>query len=88
MPLFAISFFCKGVWVKKPFEGRAGRFLSKLERRAKPETEHFFPRWGKRCVFLNQKAGAYGFLDTQHDLSRDFTLVLSMAEIKTLTSLE
>jgi hypothetical protein len=43
-------------------------FLSKQERRAKPETEHFLPRWGKRCVLLNQKAGAYGFLNTQSDL--------------------
>jgi hypothetical protein len=44
-------------------------FLSKRERRAKPETEHFLPRWGKRCVFLNPKAEAYGFLSTQPDLS-------------------
>jgi len=26
-------------------------------------------RRGKRCVFLNPKAGAYGFLNTQSDLS-------------------
>jgi hypothetical protein len=35
-------------------------FLSKRERRAKPETEHFLPRWGKRCAFLNPKAVAKG----------------------------
>jgi len=27
-------------------------FLSEEERRAKPETEHLLPRWGKNCVFL------------------------------------
>jgi hypothetical protein len=43
-------------------------FLSQRERRAKPETEHFLPRWGKKCVFLNPKAGAYDFLNTQPDL--------------------
>jgi len=32
-------------------------FLNKKQRRAKPETEHLFPRWGKRCVFLSPKAG-------------------------------
>jgi hypothetical protein len=31
------------------------RFLSRRERRAKPETEPLLPRWGKRGVFLNQK---------------------------------
>jgi hypothetical protein len=44
-------------------------FLSRRERRAKPETEPLLSRWGKRGVFLNLKAGAYGFLNTQPDLS-------------------
>jgi hypothetical protein len=34
------------------------RFLHKRQRRAKPETEPLLPRWGKRGVFLNPKAGA------------------------------
>jgi hypothetical protein len=61
-------------------------FLSQRGRRAKSETEHLLPRWGKRCVFLNPKAGAYGFLNTQPDLSLDSILVLSITEIKMLTA--
>jgi len=33
-------------------------FFSEEERRAKPETEHLLPRWGKSCVFLNSLARA------------------------------
>jgi hypothetical protein len=54
---------------KNRLKAERARFLSRRERRAKPETEPLLPRWGKRCVFLNPKAGAYGFLNTQPDLS-------------------
>jgi len=54
---------------KNRLKAERARFLSRRERRAEPETEPLFPRWGKRCVFLDPKAGAYGFLNTQPDLS-------------------
>ena len=47
---------------KNRLKAERARFLSKRERRVKPETEPLSPRWGKRCVFLNPEAGAYGFL--------------------------
>jgi hypothetical protein len=53
---------------KNRLKAERARFLSRRERRAKPETEPLFPRWGKRGVFLNPKAGANGFLNTQPDL--------------------
>jgi hypothetical protein len=31
-------------------------FLSRMERRAKPETEQLLTRWGKRCVLLSSLA--------------------------------
>jgi hypothetical protein len=41
-------------------------------------------RWGKACVFLNPKAGVYGFLNTQPDLSCYFSLSLSITEMEML----
>jgi hypothetical protein len=40
------------------------RFLSRRERRAKPETEPLFPRWGKRGVFFESKSRSIRF--SQH----------------------
>jgi hypothetical protein len=37
-------------------------FLTEEVRRAEPETEQALTRWGKACMFLDPKAGAYGFL--------------------------
>jgi hypothetical protein len=54
---------------KNRLKAERARFLSQRERRAMPETEPLLPRWGKRGVFLNPEAGAYGFLNTQPDLS-------------------
>jgi hypothetical protein len=40
------------------------RFLSRRERRAKPETEQVFTRWGKTCVFFESKSRSIRF--SQH----------------------
>jgi len=51
-------YFAKTSGLKSRLKAEQARFLSGVERRAKPETEHLLPRWGKRCVFLNPLAGA------------------------------
>jgi hypothetical protein len=43
---------------KNRLKAERARFLSRMERRANPETKHFLLRWGKRCVFLNPQAEA------------------------------
>lgn len=55
---------------EKPFEGGAYTvpFRRAGEQSLKPS---IFSRWSKRCVLLDPKAGARGFLNIQPDSSRD-----------------
>jgi len=52
----ANSYFAKASRLKNRLKAERAWFLSEEGRRAKPETEHLMPRWGKRCVFLSPLA--------------------------------
>jgi len=62
-------YFAKAFGWKKPFEGGAGTvpLRRRGERSLKPSL--FCLAGEKEACFLNPKAGAYGFLNTQPDLS-------------------
>ncbi|MGB2762826.1 MAG: hypothetical protein WBC02_01700 [Candidatus Aminicenantaceae bacterium] len=43
--------YAKAVGEKNRLKAERARFLSGMERRAKPEIEQLLTRWGKSCVF-------------------------------------
>jgi len=55
----------KAVW-----KAERARFLSRRERRAKPETEQLLPRWGKSGVLSNHSAFAFHTVFSTPSLSQ------------------